>query len=100
MEEMLKGDETFCLLVVCIRNLKRLDQRYSPAVIENGVKALLQRFEAIVGGAAIVGRWDDETFAAILQIDPAAVVISLSRGRPPAALGHVSCSGRRDGAIH
>ena len=78
LQQMLDHDESFCLLVVGIRNLKRLDQHYSPAVIQSGIKALLQRLSAMLGKDAILGRWEDEIFAAILQIDPA-VAISLSR---------------------
>jgi GGDEF domain-containing protein len=78
MEDMLNRGESFCVLVVSIRNLRRLDQRHSPAVIESGVKALLQRLMAILGDNTMVGRWSEEVFAVILQIDPAAA-IALSR---------------------
>ena len=78
MEQMLEHDESFCVLVVGIRNLRRLDQRYSPAVIEGGVKALLQRLAKMLGDNSMVGRWDEEIFAAILQIDPS-YAISISR---------------------
>ena len=78
MEQMLEHDESFCVLVVGIRNLKRLDQRHSPAVIEGGVKALLQRLGVMLGDNSMMGRWDEEIFAAILQIDPS-YAISISR---------------------
>jgi GGDEF domain-containing protein len=78
LEALLEEDDPFCMLVVSIRNLKRLDQRHSPAAIEGGIKALLQRFSAMLGGDAMVGRWGEETFAAILKMEPA-TAISLSR---------------------
>jgi len=78
MEDMLNRDESFCVLVLRLRNMRRLDQRHSPTVIEGAVKALLQRLTAMLGDDAAIGRWDEEVFAAILQVDPA-VVISLSR---------------------
>lgn len=78
LEEILETQESFCVLVVCIRNLKRLDQRFSPAALEGGIKALLQRFLAIVGERAILGRWDEQIFAAILRVEPA-TAIALSR---------------------
>jgi PleD family two-component response regulator len=78
MEQMLDQGETFCVLVVSIRNLKRLDQRHSPAVIEGGIKALLQRLGAMLGDDCMMGRWSEEVFAAILQIDSSAA-ISISR---------------------
>jgi GGDEF domain-containing protein len=72
LKEILEAEDSFCALVVCIRNLNRLDQRYSPAIVESGVKALLQRFSTMVGEQAVLGRWDEETFAAILPVEPAA----------------------------
>jgi GGDEF domain-containing protein len=78
LEEMLEGQEPFCVLVVCIRNLKRLDQRYSPEIMERSVKALVQRFSTLVGDRAVLGRWDEESFAAIVNVEPAAA-IDLSR---------------------
>ena len=74
MDQMLDHDESFCVLVVGIRNLKRLDQRHSPAVIEAGVKALLQRLAVMLGENNMMGRWDEEIFAAILQIDPSSAI--------------------------
>lgn len=78
LEEMLAAQDSFCVLVVCIRNWKRLDQRYSPGTIERSVKALLQRLSTVVGAHAVLGRWDDETFAALIAVEPAEA-IALSR---------------------
>jgi GGDEF domain-containing protein len=78
MKEMLTRDESFCVLVIRLRNMRRLEKHHTPAIIEGGVKALVQRLAAMLGEDAAVGRWDEEVFAAILQIEPAAV-ISLSR---------------------
>ena len=78
MEQMLDHDESFCVLIVNIRNLRRLDQRYSRPIVEGGVSALLQRMTGMLGDDAMLGRWDEDVFAAILQIDPAAA-IAISR---------------------
>lgn len=78
MEDMLKRDESFCVLVVRICHMRRLDQYHTQAVIEGGIKALTQRLAAMLGPDAAIGRWEEDVFAAILQIEPAAV-ITLSR---------------------
>ena len=78
MEQMLDHDESFCVLIVNIRNLRRLDQRYSRPIVEGGVSALLQRMTGMLGDDAMLGRWDEDVFAAILQIDTAAA-IAISR---------------------
>lgn len=78
LQQMLENDEAFYVLVVRIRNLKRLEQRYPATMIEGGFKVLVQRMTAMLGSDAIMGRWEESAFAAILQIDPAAV-LSLSR---------------------
>jgi GGDEF domain-containing protein len=78
LQQMLAHDESFCLLAIGIRNRKWLEQHHSPAVIAGGIKAMLQRFSAMMGENALLGRWDEEVFAAILQIEPAAAM-SLSR---------------------
>jgi GGDEF domain-containing protein len=69
MDALSADDEPFCLLVVRIRALTRPDQGHSPGVIEAAVKALLQRLSTMLGDDAILGRWDTDTFAAILKTD-------------------------------
>ncbi len=78
LEERLRTAEGFCVVVVCARNLKRLGQQYASGLLESSIKALAQRFAAVAGREAIVGRWDEETFAAILAVEPAEA-IQLSR---------------------
>lgn len=78
VDELLSRDESFCILMVCLRNLPRLETQHSRTVIEGAIKALLQRFSAMTGEDAMIGRWSKEAFAAILQID-AAVAIGVSR---------------------
>src|SRR5204863_517925 len=70
--------QPFCVLLVYIRNLRRLDRRYSPSAIGGSLKALLSRLSALLDENAIVGRWDECCFAAIVEI-PSAQGIALSR---------------------
>ncbi len=75
--DRLENDQPFRLLLVRLRNLKQLEAGYSRALIEGAVKALLQRLTALIGEETLLGRWNDENFAAILDIELAkAVAIS------------------------
>lgn len=59
------------MLLVRLSNLKQLEGGYSRTAIEGAMKALLQRFTAMIGEEAFLGRWNDEHFAAVLDIEPA-----------------------------
>jgi GGDEF domain-containing protein len=75
--ERLENDQPFRMLLVRMRNLKQLEAGYSRTSIEGAVKALLQRLTALIGEEALLGRWNDENFAAILDNELAeAVAIS------------------------
>ena len=72
IDEMFETRQPFCVLVVGIRNLPRLDVRYSRAVVDGALRSLLQRFTKLLTEGAAVGRWDDQNFAAILHLEPTA----------------------------
>ncbi|PYT19173.1 MAG: hypothetical protein DMG59_01520 [Acidobacteria bacterium] len=71
IEELLRRGEAFCLLMVRVRNLKRLERQYSRTVVEGTLKALLQRFYGSLGDDAMIGRWSEQEFVAILDVDAA-----------------------------
>jgi GGDEF domain-containing protein len=75
---LLRLNEPFCLLLIFVQNLKGLDSLHSQTAIEGALKALLQRFGALLGEDAMIGRWSADEFAAILEVAPAAAV-SFSR---------------------
>ena len=75
--DRLENDQPFCMLLVRLCNLKQLQTDYSRALIEDAIKALLQRLTALIGEETLLGRWNDENFAAILDMELAeAVAIS------------------------
>jgi len=75
--DRLENDQPFCMLLVRLCNLKQLETDYSRALIEGAIKALLQRLTALIGEETLLGRWNDENFAAILDMELAeAVAIS------------------------
>jgi len=64
-------DEPFSLLILCIRNLRWLGKQYSRSMIDGAMRAFVQRLTAMLDETAVVGRWDEECFAALLPIQPA-----------------------------
>ena len=74
----MEGDQTFILLLVCVRNLKSLDQQHSQRVISGALRALLQRCAAMLGENVELGRWNEDHFIAILEGDSLSA-LSLSR---------------------
>jgi GGDEF domain-containing protein len=77
IDNLLRQNQPFCLLLVWVRNLKRLDTQYSRTVVEGTLKALIARFSALIGDDAVIGRWSQDQFVAVLDIPPGRA-ISLS----------------------
>jgi GGDEF domain-containing protein len=65
MEELIKKDASFSVLLVVVRNLDGLQNCYSANVMGGALRGFQSRFENIVP-SAIVGRWAKDQFAAIL----------------------------------
>lgn len=70
IEDNLRGDEAFCLILAHITNLKRLNATYSRGVIDRALKALVKRIHGIVGKEAMIARWADDQFAVLLEVNP------------------------------
>jgi GGDEF domain-containing protein len=70
IEHLLGQNEPFCVLLVSARNLRRLERQYTPAHITDALRALVQQFDGILGGEAMIGRWSEDVFSAILEVDP------------------------------
>lgn len=77
IDNLLRQNQPFCLLLVWVRNLKRLESQHSRTVVEGTLKALIARFAALTGDDAVIGRWNQDQFVAVLDV-PAARAISLS----------------------
>ncbi len=74
VKELIEKDRPFCIILVCVRNLKRLERTHSRTVVEGGLKALLRRFHAQLGDDAMIGRTDETSFAAIVFAHPAEAI--------------------------
>jgi GGDEF domain-containing protein len=70
MEEFIKKNTPFSVLLVVVRNLGGLQNCYSTDVIEGAVRGFQARFENILPSSAFVGRWTTDQFAAILSTAP------------------------------
>jgi GGDEF domain-containing protein len=79
LEEMVRGDEPFSVLLVVLRNLDGLQNCHSANVIASAVRGFQARFENIVPSSAMVGRWAKDQFAAVLTAPPADA-IEMSNG--------------------
>lgn len=77
IDNLLRQNQPLCLLLVWVRNLKRLESQHSRTVIEGSLKALIARFAALAGDDTIIGRWSQDQFVAVLDIPPGRA-ISLS----------------------
>jgi GGDEF domain-containing protein len=70
LDNLLRQNQPFCLLLVWARNLKRIESQHSCAIVEGTLKALISRFTALAGEDAVIGRWTDDQFVAILDVPP------------------------------
>ncbi|MBZ5633050.1 MAG: diguanylate cyclase [Acidobacteriia bacterium] len=70
IEHLLQHNDPFCVLLVSARNLRRLERQYSPGVITEALRGLVQQFDGVLGGEAMIGRWSEDIFSAILEMDP------------------------------
>lgn len=77
LDNLLRQNQPFCLVLVWVRNLKRLDSQHSRTVVEGTLRALITRFASLTGDDAVIGRWSQDQFVAVLDVS-AARAISLS----------------------
>jgi GGDEF domain-containing protein len=70
LDNLLRQNQPFCMLLVSVRNLKRVENQYSRTVVEGALKALITRFAAITGEEAVIGRWAEDQFVAIIDVPP------------------------------
>jgi len=71
---LLRANEPFCVLFVSAKNLRRLERQHSTAVVTDALRALVQQFDGALGGEAMIGRWSEDLFGAILEMDPSAAM--------------------------
>jgi len=79
MEEIIRKEASFSVLLVVIRNLDGLRNCHSASVLASALRGFQSRFENLVPSPAIVDRWANDQFAAILSAAPSQA-IEMSNG--------------------
>ena len=66
MQELIRKNTPFSVLLVVVRNLEGLQNCYSAGVLDSGLLHFQTRFENLLPSSASVARWARNQFAAIL----------------------------------
>jgi GGDEF domain-containing protein len=74
IDEMLKQNASFCLVLIVLKNLKPLTGRYSSGAVEDALQALQVRLRDTLGGESMLGRWTANQFVAILNVSPSSAM--------------------------
>ena len=74
VDELLKQNVSFCLVLIVLKNLKPLTSRYSAAAVEDALQGLQVRLRDVLGGASVLGRWTANQFIAILSSSPSSAM--------------------------
>ena len=74
IDEMLKQNTSFCLVLIVLKNLKPLTSRYSGGAVEDALQALQVRLRDTLGGESMLGRWTANQFIAILDVSPSSAM--------------------------
>jgi GGDEF domain-containing protein len=78
MQDLLKEHEAFRVLLISVTNFKRVEGRFSADVLEATLKELIRRLREVVGSDPPIGRWAENEFLVLLDLDPARAM-ALSR---------------------
>ena len=70
IDELIKRNETFSILLIRIRNLGRLTERFSGPMVDAALKMMVSNFQQMFGKDVMVGRWSHDDFVAILSLLP------------------------------
>ena len=74
IDEMLKQNTSFCLVLIVLKNLKPLTSRYSAGAVEDALQALQVRLRDTLGAESMLGRWTANQFVAILNVSPSSAM--------------------------
>jgi GGDEF domain-containing protein len=70
MEEFIRKNTPFSVLLVVVRNLDGLQNCFPASVIASALRGFQSRFQNLVPSSTIVDRWAKDQFAAILSTAP------------------------------
>jgi GGDEF domain-containing protein len=70
IHELLRQDDRFSIIAVAVRNLPQVKLDCSRTLVEVTLKALLMRFRGLLGADTNIGRWNEQEFVAVLDLEP------------------------------
>jgi GGDEF domain-containing protein len=79
IEELVELGEAFVAVILWVSNLKRLEASLPLAMVDGGLKAMVQRATVSLGSnphgtQPILGRWASDQFLVLLEVDATAAV--------------------------
>ena len=69
LNELMRNSETFCVIVLMVTNLKRLETGCGKSLTDGALRAMVKRFYGIVGEDSLVARLSEDQFAAVIEVD-------------------------------
>jgi GGDEF domain-containing protein len=75
LDELMKTPEAFCVIVILVTNLKRLETQCGTKLVNTALQALIKRFYGILGKDSLVARLSGDQFGAVLEVDSSAAQI-------------------------
>jgi GGDEF domain-containing protein len=73
INDLLRQNDRFCVIAVSVRNLSRIKLDWPQTTAEGTLKALLMRFRETCGDDIHIGRWTENQFVAIMDVEPTAI---------------------------
>jgi GGDEF domain-containing protein len=69
IEDLLKAADPFCVIVILVQNLKRLEMQCSKTLVSGALGALVKRCYGVVGEGTVVARLSEDKFAAVIEVE-------------------------------
>lgn len=81
LEDLLREDQVFWVVLVTVANFERLQSRYSPPVVASALQAVVAGLRELAGPQPVIGRWSCGEFLVLLEVDPSDAM-TLAREAP------------------
>jgi GGDEF domain-containing protein len=81
LNQLTKTTEAFCVIVILVTNLKRMNAQYTASMVDQALRALVKRFYGILGEDSLIARLSQDHFAAVVEVDsPTAQIMARQVG--------------------
>ena len=71
---LLAGTQPFWVLALQITNWRKLQSRHSQHVLQAAARAFLSTLRGLLQDECAVGRWSDDLYLAVIEVEPSAVL--------------------------